>query len=102
MTCDWTGMIQTDIDRERLICFMGMTPVKPAEFVWFALDSNQDAAAYVSAGPHRTSRRCWDFVTVTVLLCFACATPLWEGCTAIYASGVSDVLPASSVSWGGS
>ena len=31
--CDRTTMTQTDIDEGRLICYVGVAPVKPAEFV---------------------------------------------------------------------
>jgi phage tail sheath protein FI len=31
--CDRTTMTQTDIDSGRLICYVGVAPVKPAEFV---------------------------------------------------------------------
>jgi hypothetical protein len=31
--CDETTMTQTDIDSGRLICLVGVAPVKPAEFV---------------------------------------------------------------------
>ena len=31
--CDRTTMTQTDIDSGRLICVVGVAPVKPAEFV---------------------------------------------------------------------
>jgi phage tail sheath protein FI len=31
--CDRTTMTQDDIDNGRLICLIGMAPVKPAEFV---------------------------------------------------------------------
>jgi len=31
--CDRTTMTQTDIDNGRLICVIGVAPVKPAEFV---------------------------------------------------------------------
>jgi phage tail sheath protein FI len=31
--CDRTTMTQTDIDNGRLICLIGVAPVKPAEFV---------------------------------------------------------------------
>jgi phage tail sheath protein FI len=31
--CDRTTMTQTDIDEGRLICLVGVAPVKPAEFV---------------------------------------------------------------------
>jgi phage tail sheath protein FI len=33
--CDRTTMTQDDIDNGRLICFVGIAPVKPAEFVIF-------------------------------------------------------------------
>ena len=31
--CDRTTMTQDDIDNGRLICYVGIAPVKPAEFV---------------------------------------------------------------------
>jgi hypothetical protein len=33
--CDRTTMTPDDIDNGRLICYIGMAPVKPAEFVIF-------------------------------------------------------------------
>jgi phage tail sheath protein FI len=33
--CDRTTMTQDDIDNGRLICYVGIAPVKPAEFVIF-------------------------------------------------------------------
>ncbi len=35
VTCDATTMTQDDIDNGRLICYVGIAPVKPAEFVIF-------------------------------------------------------------------
>jgi phage tail sheath protein FI len=35
--CDRTTMTQDDIDNGRLICIIGISPVKPAEFVIFRL-----------------------------------------------------------------
>jgi uncharacterized protein len=35
--CDRTTMTQTDIDNGRLICIIGIAPVKPAEFVIFQI-----------------------------------------------------------------
>ena len=35
--CDRTTMTQDDIDNGRLICLVGMAPVKPAEFVIFRI-----------------------------------------------------------------
>ena len=35
--CDRTTMTQDDIDNGRLICIVGIAPVKPAEFVIFRL-----------------------------------------------------------------
>lgn len=35
--CDRTTMTQTDIDNGRLICVVGIAPVKPAEFVIFQI-----------------------------------------------------------------
>ncbi len=35
--CDRTTMTQDDIDNGRLICFIGIAPVKPAEFVIFRI-----------------------------------------------------------------
>ena len=33
--CDRTTMTQNDLDNGRLICLVGVAPVKPAEFVIF-------------------------------------------------------------------
>jgi phage tail sheath protein FI len=33
--CDRTTMTQDDIDNGRLVCYIGVAPVKPAEFVIF-------------------------------------------------------------------
>ena len=35
--CDRTTMTQYDIDNGRLICVIGIAPVKPAEFVIFRI-----------------------------------------------------------------
>jgi phage tail sheath protein FI len=35
--CDRTTMTQDDIDNGRLICLIGVAPVKPAEFVIFRI-----------------------------------------------------------------
>lgn len=35
--CDRTTMTQSDIDNGRLICIIGIAPVKPAEFVIFQI-----------------------------------------------------------------
>ncbi|HEY1404927.1 MAG TPA: phage tail sheath C-terminal domain-containing protein, partial [Pyrinomonadaceae bacterium] len=35
--CDRTTMTQADIDNGRLICVIGIAPVKPAEFVIFRI-----------------------------------------------------------------
>ncbi len=35
--CDRTTMTQDDIDNGRLICVIGIAPVKPAEFVIFRI-----------------------------------------------------------------
>ena len=35
--CDRTTMTQDDIDNGRLICYIGVAPVKPAEFVIFRI-----------------------------------------------------------------
>ncbi len=35
--CDRTTMTQTDLDNGRLICLIGVAPVKPAEFVIFRI-----------------------------------------------------------------
>ncbi len=37
VTCDRTTMTQDDIDNGRLICLIGIAPVKPAEFVIFRI-----------------------------------------------------------------
>ena len=33
MICDRTTMTQADIDQGRLVCLVGVAPVRPAEFV---------------------------------------------------------------------
>jgi phage tail sheath protein FI len=38
--CDRTTMTQDDIDNGRLICLIGVAPVKPAEFVIFRFFQN--------------------------------------------------------------
>ena len=38
--CDLTTMTQADIDAGRLICHIGVAPVKPAEFVIFRIQLN--------------------------------------------------------------
>jgi len=38
--CDHTTMTQDDIDNGRLICVIGIAPVKPAEFVIFRIQQN--------------------------------------------------------------
>ena len=38
--CDRTTMTQADIDAGRLICHIGVAPVKPAEFVIFRIQLN--------------------------------------------------------------
>ena len=35
--CDRTTMTQDDIDNGRLVCYIGIAPVKPAEFVIFRI-----------------------------------------------------------------
>jgi phage tail sheath protein FI len=35
--CDRTTMTQTDIDNGRMICLIGVAPVKPAEFIIFRI-----------------------------------------------------------------
>ena len=35
--CDGTTMTQTDLDSGRLVCFVGVAPVRPAEFVVFRI-----------------------------------------------------------------
>ena len=37
VTCDRTTMSQNDIDNGRLVCEIGVAPVKPAEFVVFEI-----------------------------------------------------------------
>ena len=44
--CDRTTMTQNDLDNGRLICLIGVAPVKPAEFVIFRIGQwTGDAAA---------------------------------------------------------
>jgi phage tail sheath protein FI len=35
--CDRTTMTQDDLDNGRLVCLIGIAPVKPAEFVIFRI-----------------------------------------------------------------
>jgi phage tail sheath protein FI len=37
VTCDRSTMTQDDIDRGRLVCLIGVAPLKPAEFVIFRI-----------------------------------------------------------------
>ena len=37
MRCDRSTMTQNDIDNGRLICLIGVAPVRPAEFVIFRI-----------------------------------------------------------------
>jgi phage tail sheath protein FI len=37
VTCDRTTMTQDDIDNGRLICVIGVAPIRPAEFVIFRI-----------------------------------------------------------------
>jgi uncharacterized protein len=43
--CDRTTMTQDDIDNGRLICYIGIAPVKPAEFVIFRISQKTADAA---------------------------------------------------------
>jgi phage tail sheath protein FI len=43
--CDRTTMTQDDIDNGRLICYIGIAPVKPAEFVIFRIGQKTAGAA---------------------------------------------------------
>jgi phage tail sheath protein FI len=43
--CDRTTMTQDDIDNGRLICLIGIAPVKPAEFVIFRISQKTAEAA---------------------------------------------------------
>lgn len=43
--CDRTTMTQDDIDNGRLICYIGIAPVKPAEFVIFRISQKTMEAA---------------------------------------------------------
>jgi Bacteriophage tail sheath protein len=46
--CDRTTMTQNDLDNGRLVCLIGMAPVKPAEFVIFRIAQRTvDATAHV-------------------------------------------------------
>lgn len=40
--CDRTTMTQNDIDAGRVICLVGVAPLKPAEFVIFQIDLRKD------------------------------------------------------------
>jgi phage tail sheath protein FI len=46
--CDRTTMTQDDIDNGRLICYIGVAPVKPAEFVIFRISQKTLEAAPAS------------------------------------------------------
>jgi phage tail sheath protein FI len=43
--CDRSTMTQDDIDNGRLICIIGIAPVKPAEFVIFRIAQWQGGSA---------------------------------------------------------
>ena len=43
--CDRTTMTQDDIDNGRLICYIGIAPVKPAEFVIFRISQMAGAGS---------------------------------------------------------
>lgn len=43
VTCDRTTMTQDDVDNGRLICLVGIAPVKPAEFVIFRIGQHTAA-----------------------------------------------------------
>ncbi len=43
--CDRSTMTQDDIDNGRLICIIGIAPVKPAEFVRFRIAQWQGGSA---------------------------------------------------------
>ena len=44
--CDLTAMTQNDIDNGRLVCVVGLAPVKPAEFLVFRIQRRtRDAVA---------------------------------------------------------
>src|SRR5262245_17143331 len=45
--CDRTTMTQNDLDNGRLICLVGMAPVRPAEFVIFRISQKTANAAHV-------------------------------------------------------
>ena len=45
VTCDMTTMTQDDIDNGRLICLIGIAPVKPAEFVIFRIQQYTQTTA---------------------------------------------------------
>jgi phage tail sheath protein FI len=46
--CDRTTMTQDDIDNGRLICYIGIAPVKPAEFVIFRLSQFSGGTSLVA------------------------------------------------------
>ena len=53
MRCDRTTMTQNDLDNGRLICLIGVAPVKPAEFVIFRIGQwTADAAAETRGASH--------------------------------------------------
>jgi phage tail sheath protein FI len=51
VTCDRTTMTQDDIDNGRLICLVGIAPVKPAEFVIFRISHMTAAQSDSVASP---------------------------------------------------
>ncbi len=48
VTCDRTTMTQDDIDNGRLVCLIGIAPIRPAEFVIFRI--NQQTADVTTPG----------------------------------------------------
>ena len=43
--CDRTTMTQDDVDNGRLVCMVGVAPVKPAEFVIFRIEQKTQERA---------------------------------------------------------
>ena len=50
VVCDRTTMTQDDIDNGRLICVIGIAPVKPAEFVIFRIQQKTQHSSCPHSG----------------------------------------------------
>jgi uncharacterized protein len=53
--CDMTTMTQDDIDNGRLICVIGLAPVKPADFVIFRIQQYTQATSSENGTQRRTT-----------------------------------------------